>query len=126
MTGKQLSTRLKEIQELEKKADLHSENKDYHLAYRAYMQVASKAERFGLARMYANYLIKAGNAAREEGGWLFLQNATDCYARAGEREKVEDLLRELKYQEEDISGGSWMGMARTLADINQGRYQYGK
>jgi hypothetical protein len=120
--NKRQSLRLKEIQELEKNGELYSQKRDYHLSYKAYARAASKAKELGLERIYADYMIKAGDAAWEEGGWIYIQTAADCYAYAGDRKRVDRLLERMHYKEEDITGGSWMGMARTLADINRRIY----
>lgn len=124
--NERLFPELEELIKLDESGRKHFEDKSYRLAYIAYRQASAFAKRFGLIKMYVDYLIKAGDMAREEGGWLFLQEAAHCYALAGDRQRVDGLLKELKYREEDITSGSWMGMERTLADINNRRYQHGK
>jgi len=99
--------------------------RDYSSAHRHFYSAYRMADKNGLARIAGECLVRAGDAACEDGGWLNYQKAGYCYALAGDREKLEGLLKELKYSEEDITGGSWMGMARTLADMNKERYYHG-
>lgn len=122
MAIENLSQRLSEIKGLEEKAGEHIKNRDYWKAYEDYYRAAVKARDFGLIRMYHNYMVLAGNAVYEEGGWLNYQRAADCYAAVGESELIEKMLKELNYNEEDITPGTWMGMARALAEINRKRY----
>jgi hypothetical protein len=111
-----------EIRSLESLGKKYFEEREYAKAHDAYSGAAIKARNSGFMRVYANYMILAGNAAYEQGGWLNYQRAADCYASVGERGLLEKMLKELKYREEDISGGSWMGMARDMAKINESRY----
>jgi len=111
-----------EIKSLDALGKKYIENKDYFKAYEAYSKAAIKARDLGLSRMHLDYLVLAGNAVYKEGGWLNYQKAADCYATVGEKGLLEKMFKELHYSEEDITPGSWMGMARDLVNINKGRY----
>ncbi len=101
-------------------------NKDYSLAHDHFYYASKIAERNGLVKIEKECLVSAGNAKYEEGGWLNYQRAAHCYGSVGERGLLEKMCKELKFKEEDITPGSWMGMARFLANRNSGRYEFGK
>ena len=109
-----------------KLGDKYFANKDYSLAHNHFYSASKIAEKNGLVRIAKECLVNGGNSKYEEGGWINYQKAADCYASVGEKGLLEKMFSELKYNEEDITPGSWMGMARSLANKNARRYEFGK
>lgn len=104
-----------------KSGELAREYKYYDLAYHCFGCVAGIFEEKGLGKLIGKkYYSLAGDMAKLARGSIYSQEAGLAYGRAGDKDKLEAHLKNLGYEEKDISPSSWMDFARFLAEKNQG------